>query len=255
MRPNATKEKLKRGETVYGCALQHFRSIEVGRIFAAAGFDFLFIDCEHTGFDLETVQDAIAAAAPTGITPIVRPAELLYSLIARIMDVGAQGIILPRVDEPKLLEEAVSWMRFPPLGKRGFGMMPPVLDYKPHTMAEIVEQANANTLIITQFETQAALDRADELLSIPGIDVAMVGPADLSIALGVPGQFEHPMLVNALTRLMEVCERRGVAAGIHFRDARLSKPWAQRGMRFVSVGSELTLLMDKATETVAMMHT
>lgn len=254
MRTNVTKEKLRRGELVLGCAMQHFRTPEVARLFAAAGFDYVFLDGEHSGFDLETLQDVIAAAARAGITPIVRPAELLYSLTARLLDVGAQGVILPRVEDPKLLQEAVSWTRFPPLGKRGFGMMAPVLDYEPRGMPEIVEHCNANTLVVTQFESRLALERADELLSIEGVDVALVGPADLSIALGIPGQFDHPLLVETVTRLIEQCQEHGVASGIHLRDVGLALPWVARGMRFISVGSEHSLLLEKSQEVVHRMR-
>src|ERR1035438_914040 len=126
MQINRTRERLAKGETVFGSGLQVYRSAEVVRTFAAAGFDYVFIDMEHTGFDLETVQDMIQAALASGITPIVRACELLYSLCARLLDAGAQGIILPRVEDPKLLEEALSWLRFPPVGKRGFGVNPAV---------------------------------------------------------------------------------------------------------------------------------
>jgi 2-keto-3-deoxy-L-rhamnonate aldolase RhmA len=124
MRVNQTRERLLRGETVFGCGLQCYRSPEIARTFAAAGFDYVFIDMEHGTFDLETVQDTVKVSLENGITPIVRVAELLYSLVARLLDAGAQGIILPRVEDPKLLAEAISWMRFPPEGKRGYGVNP-----------------------------------------------------------------------------------------------------------------------------------
>ncbi|MBZ5582328.1 MAG: aldolase [Acidobacteriia bacterium] len=191
MRVNHTRERLDRGETVFGCGLQAYRSAEVPRAFAAAGFDYVFIDMEHGAFDLETVQDMVAASVTSGITPIVRVGELLYSLVARLLDAGAQGIILPRVEDPAILAEALSWMRFPPAGKRGYGVSGGMIDFEPRTFAEIIEHLNRNTLAVAQIETAAAVERADELLSVPGLDVVMVGPADLSISLGVPGQFGH----------------------------------------------------------------
>jgi 2-keto-3-deoxy-L-rhamnonate aldolase RhmA len=103
MRANLTRERLAKGETVYGCALQVYRSPEICRAFAAAGFDYVFIDGEHGSFDLETIQDMIKVSLDNGITPIVRVSELLYSLVARMLDAGAQGVILPRVEDPKLL--------------------------------------------------------------------------------------------------------------------------------------------------------
>jgi 2-keto-3-deoxy-L-rhamnonate aldolase RhmA len=142
----------------------------------------------------------IAAANGSGITPIVRVGELLYSLVARLLDSGAQGIILPRVEDPKILEEALSWMRFPPMGKRGYGVNTTMIGYESHGFKAIIEHQNLNTLSVVQFESRLAIERADELLSIPGLDIAMVGPADLSINLGIPGDFENPATGMAWSR-------------------------------------------------------
>ena len=136
MRTNTTRERLAKGEVVYGCGLQVYRAPEIPRAFAAAGFDYVFIDMEHGSYNLETAHDMIIACKLAGITPIVRVGEVQYTLCARLLDQGAQGIILPRVEDPKILEEALSWMRFPPLGKRGYGINPTMLDYEARSIAE-----------------------------------------------------------------------------------------------------------------------
>lgn len=250
MRVNSTREKLSNGGTVIGCGLQCYRSPEIARTFAAAGFDYVFIDMEHGSYDLETVQDMIAAANGSGITPIVRVGELLYSLVARLLDAGAQGIILPRVEDPRLLEEALSWMRFPPVGKRGYGVNTTMIGYENHGFKQIIEHLNLNTLSVVQFETTLAMERAEELLSLSGLDIAMVGPADLSIALGIPGEFEHPLLVSTVERLIEQCNTAGVVPGIQTRSTAMAKAWVERGMRFVGAGAEHGLLLEKAKEAV-----
>src|SRR3974390_2026005 len=130
MQVNQTRERLSRGETVFGCGLQAYRSPEICRTFATAGFDYVFIDLEHSSFNLETAHDMIRASLDTGITPIVRVGELAYSLVARLLDWGAQGITLPRVEDPALLKEALSWMRFPPVGKRGYGVNPTMIRHE-----------------------------------------------------------------------------------------------------------------------------
>ena len=254
MRINQTRERLLKGETVFGCGLQVYRSPEIARTFAAAGFDYVFIDLEHGAFDLETAQDMIAASNGSGITPIVRVGELLYSLVARLLDAGAQGIILPRVEDPRILQEALSWMRFPPEGKRGYGVNPTMIGYESRSFPEIIAHQNRNTLAVVQFETTTAMERADEMLSIKGMDIAMVGPADLSISLGVPGQFDHPLLIETVDRLIEKCSRHGVIPGIQVRAIAMAKFWAERGMRFVGAGGEHGLLLEKAKETVAQLR-
>jgi len=161
MRTNTTRERLAKGETVYGCGLQVYRAPEIVRCFATAGFDYVFIDQEHGSFNLETVHDMIIASKSCGITPIVRVGELQYTLCARLLDQGAQGIILPRVDDPAELEEALSWFRFPPLGKRGFGINPTMIDYEMRTMQEIIEHQNRETLAVVQIETVRAVECVD----------------------------------------------------------------------------------------------
>jgi 2-dehydro-3-deoxyglucarate aldolase/4-hydroxy-2-oxoheptanedioate aldolase len=243
--------RLRSGQTVFGCAIQCYRSSEIPRALAAAGFDYLFIDMEHGGFDLETVQDMIEAAVRADITPLVRVGELLYSLVARLLDVGAQGIILPRVEDPAELAQAVRWMRFPPRGARGFGVLPPLLDFERHSFPEIMDFLDRNTMSVVQFETAAALERAEQLLAIEGVDVAMIGPSDLSIALGVPGDVSHPSLVRAVERFIGQCQRHGVAPGIHCRDLAQALEWARRGMRLVGAGGEHTLLLERARQVAA----
>ena len=251
MRVNHTLARLRAAQTVFGSAIQFYRSAEIPRVFAAAGFDFLFIDTEHGGFSLETVQDMVAAAAGAGITPLVRICELAYSQVSRVLDVGAQGVILPRVEDPARLAEAVSWTKYPPLGQRGYGVFPALLDYQDQSMEAVTEHLNRNVMVVAQFETRRAMEAADELLSVPGVDVAMVGPADLSISLGVAGQFEHPVLIDPVMGLIERAQAHGVAPGIHCRGVDSARFWAGRGMRFVVVGSEQSLLLEKARETAA----
>ena len=251
MRVNRTKTRLSQGEVVAGVALQQYRSTEIPRLLAAVGFDYLFVDTEHGGFSLETVQDIVVAANESGITPFVRVGELHYSLVTRVLDVGAQGVIFPRVESAALLEEAIGWMKYPPHGRRGFGFMAPQLNYEQLSLPEIMEHLNAQTTVIVQFETALSMENCDELLAVAGIDVAMVGPTDLSISLGVPGEFEHPKILDAVGRFVDACERHRVVPGIHCRNAAMAMPWLRRGMRFLGCGSEHGMMLEKARETMA----
>jgi 2-keto-3-deoxy-L-rhamnonate aldolase RhmA len=251
MRTNTVKQALKEGKTQFGCSTSMLRSPEVPRILAAAGLAWTYLDSEHGAFDLETLQDLIRAANEAGLCPIVRVADLQYALVARALDCGAQGVLFPRVESPELLEKAISWTRFPPEGVRGFGLQPTHLDYEAATMPEIIAHMNANTMVVLQIETQTALDRIDELLSVRNIDAVMIGPADLSVSLGVAGQFEHPKLVEAIEKIRDACNRHGIAPGLHMRSLKLIQYWRDHGLRFLSCNSEIGFLLDKATETVA----
>ena len=254
MYTNRTRERLAVGQAAFGCGLQCYRSPEIARTFAAAGFDYVFIDMEHGAFNLETVQDMIKAALESGITPIVRVGELLYSLVARLLDAGAQGIILPRVEDPAVLARALGWMRFPPIGQRGYGVNTTMIGYDTRGVSEIIDHLNRETLAVCQIETVLAAERADDLLSVPGLDVVMVGPADLSISLGIPGQFDHPKLIETIDGIVTKCREHNVVPGIQVRGVAMAKFWVARGMRFVGTAAEHVLLLDKARETVAQLR-
>src|SRR6476661_6509150 len=130
MRINLVKQNLRAGKLQLGTGFGQLRSAEIPKMLAAAGFKWAFLDTEHGGFDLETVQDICRVSSMSGLSPIVRVAELQYSLVARALDCGAQGVIFPRVESVELLARAVSWTKFPPAGVRGYGLTAVQIDYE-----------------------------------------------------------------------------------------------------------------------------
>ena len=245
---NTVKQALKTGKVQLGAGFWQLRSPEIGRIYAAAGIHWAFVDMEHGGFDLETIQDICRVANLAGLCALVRVGDLQYSLTARALDCGAQGIVFPRVESPEVLETAISWTKFPPLGVRGFGLNTMSVNYEPLTMLEILTRINQNTMVVVQIETQLAIDRREELLSVPGIDAVMIGPADLSISLGVPGEFEHPKLIAAMEAIRDTCIAKGIAPGTQTRSLKMAKFWRDRGMRFLGCSNETSMLYERATE-------
>jgi len=246
MKKNTVKQALKEGRLQLGTAFQQLRSQDAIRVLAAAGFDWAFLDAEHGGFDLETLQDLCRIAVKVGLSPIARVAELQYSLVARALDCGAEGVILPRVEDPAALERAVSWSKFPPLGVRGMGLMPLHVDFEPAGIPAIMEHMNREQMVVLQIETVRALEARDELLSVPCIDAVMIGPVDLSISLGVPGEFEHPKMLAAVEKIVESCRAHGVAPGAQARNVALAQRWKSMGMLFVGCSSEVMMLYDSA---------
>jgi 2,4-dihydroxyhept-2-ene-1,7-dioic acid aldolase len=252
MRKNLVKQALAEGKLQLGTGFGQLRSPEVARILAAAGFHWAFLDTEHGGFDLETVQDICRMSVMVGLSPIVRVADLQYSLVARSLDCGAQGVIFPRVESPELLERAISWTKFPPAGIRGYGLGATQVDYEKVDIPQVIEHMNANTMVVMQIETRRALDMREELLAVPGIDAVMVGPADLSISLGVPGEFQHPKMVEAIEAIRDTCLRRGVIPGMQTRTSALAKFWKERGMLFLGCNNDTGMLFERASELVSM---
>src|SRR5260370_6694423 len=252
MRKTLVKQALAEGKLQLGTGFGQLRSPEVARILASAGFHWAFLDTEHGGFDLETVQDICRMSVMVGLSPIVRVADLQYSLIARSLDCGAQGVIFPRVESPELLERAISWTKFPPAGVRGYGLGATQVDYEKVDIPQVIEHMNANTMVVMQIETRRALDMREELLAVPGVDVVMVGPADLSISLGVPGEFQHPKMVQAIEAIRDTCLRRGVIPGMQTRTSVLAKFWKERGMLFLGCNNDTGMLFERASELVSM---
>ena len=251
MQPNPVKKALAEGKVQLGCAFAQLRSPEIVRILKASGFQWAFLDTEHGNFDLETIQDLCRVASLIDFCPIVRVADMQYHLVARSLDCGAQGIMFPRVEHPEILEKAVSWTKFPPVGIRGFGLTNMAVNYEAATIPQIMQYINENTLVVLQIESVRALEAREELLAVPGIDAVMIGPADLSISLGVPGEFQHPKMVEAMEAIRDTCVRRGIVPGTQTRTLSLAKFWRERGMRFLGCSSDTGMLMDRAQEVVA----
>ena len=246
VRINPVKQALREGRLQLGTNFGHFRSTEVPRILSAAGFHWAFIDCEHGPFDLETVYDLCRASVACGLSPVVRVASLEYDLIARALDCGAEGIIFPRVESVELLEQAVSWTKFPPAGVRGYGLAPVHLHYTKATIPEAIEHMNKEIMVVLQIETVKAFEMRGELLSVKGIDTVMVGPADLSISLGVPGDFQHPKMVTTMEAIVKSCVAHGVNPGTQTRTLGLAKFWKERGMKFLGCSSDTAMMLETA---------
>jgi 4-hydroxy-2-oxoheptanedioate aldolase len=251
MRKNLVKQSLREGKVQLGLNFGQLRSSEIPRLLVAAGFHWAFVDTEHGGFDLETVQDICRVSALVGFCPLVRVADLQYSLVSRALDCGAPGVIFPRVESVELLERAISWTKYPPVGVRGYGLMAPQLDYEKAGFPEVIKHMNANTMVVLQIETKRAFEMRDELLSLAGIDAVMIGPADLSISLGVPGEFESPLMIETMEAIRDTCNKHGVAPGVQTRAMKFAKFWKERGMRFLGCGSELGMMYERASEIAA----
>jgi 2-keto-3-deoxy-L-rhamnonate aldolase RhmA len=254
MRKNLVKQALAEGKLQLGTGFGTFRSPEIPRLLAAAGFKWAFIDTEHGNFDLETIQDICRVSNLVDFAPIVRVADLQYSLVARALDCGAQGVMFPRVESPELLAKAVSWTKFPPVGIRGYGLGAWQVDYESLKFAQIIEHVNANTMVVLQIETRRALEMCDELLAVGNIDAVMIGPADLSISLGVPGDFQHPKMIEAMEAVRDSCKRHGVAPGTQTRNPALARFWKERGMIFLGCSSDAAMLHERAVELMTQLN-
>ncbi len=242
MRANRAKSILEAGRVAVGIAHSQLPAAEIPRMYGAAGLDWVFLDSEHSPFSSDTLHSLLQAYRETEVTAVVRVCDFQYDLVARALDSGAEGIIFPRCEDPGQLARAVRWAKFPPDGDRGFGLGPSQVGYQPATFDQITAHCNRETLLIAQVESALALDRLDELASVEGLDSLLVGPADLSISLGVAGDWRHPRLVEAIERVVAACERHGRWPAIQVRDESLAEFWIQRGMKLIGCSTEALLL-------------
>lgn len=245
------REKLAQGQLVVGTMLVELRQPSIMTLLASAGFDFVLIDNEHGPFSVETIADLSRAARAAGVTPVVRIPELTYAQVTQALDGGAQGIMLPRVTARAQVEECVGFMKYPPVGRRGAVLARGHTGFLGGPLAETLEGFNRETFLIVQIETAAAVEHLDEILSVPGVDAALIGPTDLSLSLGVPGRMDDPMLQAAIERTMAACTAHSVVPAIHTNDVAMTSRWAARGMRLVSINSEAGLLVAGARTAVA----
>lgn len=244
MKENKVKRALKRGETVIGTMVAEMRNPTIAQILSLAGFDFFFIDMEHGMFNMETVADMIHTARLAGIAPFLRVPNLEYHLIARPLDAGAQGLMVPRVDTPEDVRRMVSYMKYPPMGERGCAIGRGHTDYKSEKVKDYIEWANEENLVIVQIESQMAIDHIEEMVSVPGVDVALIGPNDLSISLGIPGQQTDPKEIAAIDKMVAACAKYGVASGIHLANIDQLKGWMAKGMRFITYSTDLNFILN-----------
>lgn len=244
MRANPVRAKLKRGEPVFGMMLTEFDNPALAKLLADAGFDYFVCDLEHSAFSLQATAHVVQMARLANIVPLVRVPDGMYHLIAPVLDVGAQGIVVPRVETREVAEGAIAAMRYPPLGRRGIFIGKGNSDYVPTALLEYTRHANENLLAIIQIESKTAVERADELLSTPGLDAVLVGPWDLALSLGV--EANDPLVEQMAWRVVEVAQRHNVASGIHMGDPAQIKLWQARGMTLLSCLTDLELMRHAA---------
>lgn len=201
MRENPVKRALAAGETPIGTMVCEFLTSNVPRLVSSAGVDFVLYDLEHSGFGIDRLRDLLPATNATGVVPLVRVPDAVYDSISRALDLGALGVMIPGCENPDEARMLVESARFPPHGKRGFGLLYQDV-WEPGGLPETLAKSNEETLLIVQIETAAGLDAVEEIAAVDGIDVLWVGQFDLTASLGIPGQFSTDLFRDAVARIV-----------------------------------------------------
>ena len=249
---NPAKQKLSAGKLVLCMGLRQARSPDIAMIAAECGFDAIYADMQHSPLSLETVSAICVGALGLGLTPLVRPPSHAADAISRALDGGAQGVIMPDVNDAAQARSIVDHGRFPPLGHRSVMGATPALGYRALPLGEINQTLNAETLVVVMLETPQGIANADEIAAVPGVDVVLIGSNDLCTGLGIPGQLRHPKLREAYEAAARACKKHGKTLGVGGirGDLELQRDLVRMGARFIIAGSDTNYLAAAARKDV-----
>jgi 2-dehydro-3-deoxyglucarate aldolase/4-hydroxy-2-oxoheptanedioate aldolase len=239
MRSNTIKSMLAAGRMPLGTMVFEFNTPGIARIIAEAGADFLIYDMEHTGWSVETIRTLLATARAANLMPLVRVPTTEYDFIARVLDCGAMGIMVPMVESAEQARVIAASAKYPPVGRRGAAFGVAHDDYTGGDILAKIDLANREGLVIAQIETAAGLRNVEAIAATPGIDVLWIGQFDLSISLGIPGQFTNPELIAAMDQVIAACRRHGKVAGIMAPDLATGRELLAQGFRMMAYSGDL----------------
>ena len=239
------KQKLKNNELTIGSWIMMGNSMSV-EVMALAGFEWLVVDIEHTAIDLETTKALITTIQANDIKALVRVSKNEEVIIKRVLDIGADGIIVPMVNSKEDAMQAVDYAKYPPVGKRGVGLYRATKygtkfeEYKKWVDEELV--------IIAQIEHIDAVNNIDDILSVNGIDGTIIGPYDLSGSMGYPGDFEREDVQMAVQKVLDRCKEKNIASGFHVVDTEPEKLnlKIEQGCTFLAYGIDYFFMRDAA---------
>jgi 2-keto-3-deoxy-L-rhamnonate aldolase RhmA len=244
---NHALARMRAGKPAFGFGVHHLRSMATPLLAEAAGFDWLFIDCEHGAHTIQEATQLSIAALCTSVTPIVRVCKDALHEGTRALDNGAMGLVIPHIDTAAEAEAVVSAVKYPPLGHRSLGGPVAQARYAAMPAAELTAAMNDRLLTCVMIETPTAVANIPEIAAVQGVDALMIGTSDLTAELGIPGQIGHEKVVEAYRILTHECARHGKFAGMGgVYDEVHAAAYLKLGVRFVLGGSDHPLLMSAA---------
>jgi 2-dehydro-3-deoxyglucarate aldolase/4-hydroxy-2-oxoheptanedioate aldolase len=243
VRDNPVRHRLDAGEVVLGTMVTEFATPAVARLTAAAGAEFTLFDLEHSGYGIDRMRTVLAAANSADTVPFLRVPDAAYDLIARGLDIGALGVMVPAVES---VDEAIlvaSAARFPPVGRRGFGLLFRD-EWEPGGVAATLEKANAETIVLVQIETADGLDAVEEIAAVEGVDVLWIGHFDLTASLGIPGDFSNRRYHEAVDRILAAGRAARKPVGMVCSSPEEGCGLVERGFRILAYSIDVILYED-----------
>lgn len=244
------RSRIQRGDTVFGTFVK-LPSVQVIEILGLAGLDFAIFDTEHGPLSFESIEKMIMAAETSGLSPLVRVYENDGALISRALDLGAEGVLVPHMATVEDASKLAAAARFHPQGVRGICRYVRAAGFSSVDRQEYFKIANENTLTVAMIEGTEGIANLDGILKVDGIDLLFVGPYDLSQALGVPGQIDHPSVAETMRDTVAKAAARKVALGTFADDPQTALYWADLGVQFIAVSVDVGLIYDAVKDLVA----
>lgn len=241
MRHSKVLAKIRQDIPAFGVSL-HLNSPDLFELVGMMGFDSIWIDMEHHAASMESAANLIRGARVGGADVVARPGKGEFMRMGRMLEIGASGIMYPRCETAEEAAEVVRWAKFAPLGERGCDASGADVPFLLTPLTQYLEEANHETFLIIQIEDPKSLEHVEEIASVPGVDMLMLGPGDFSILSGIPGQFDHPLVQDAQHRVIEAAKSAGIHWAATCGSAAQAKKFADQGARLLFYGCDLVLV-------------
>jgi 2-keto-3-deoxy-L-rhamnonate aldolase RhmA len=242
---NRTKRLLARGELAIGIGVRHVQSVEIGLMAKAAGFDFIFIDREHSTIEMSRAGEICTAALAQGVTPIVRVPGPEPHHCVPLLDCGAQGIVVPHVQTADDARYLVDIQKLPPVGSRSLSRSSAMTGYETMDFEVFADLANQESLAIAMVEDREAIRNIDAIAAVPHLDAVLIGASDLCADLGLIGKFTDPAAVEACATIIKACGAKGLPCGISgVRYDELTAHYIKLGVRLIHAGTDAPILVE-----------
>lgn len=250
---NAILENFRAGTPSLG-TFTHLHSTIAAEILGYTGLDYVLIDMEHAPLSAQSAGELIAAARGSGITPVVRVGEISRSAVLQPLDAGAMGVVVPCVETVEQVRQLIRWAKFAPQGSRGYCMTrDDGWSFAPHAAGSLeayMADSNRQTLLLPQCETEGCLEHIEEIAALDGVDGIFLGPFDLSIALGCPGQFDTPRMQQATERVLTACRSQGKPAVVFAASPAAARAYFDQGFHSAVVGLDTMVYINAYRDLV-----
>lgn len=244
------RKRVMAGELVLGSMVFEFFSPGMAQIMKLAGCEYIIYDMEHTGLGYETVKVQVAACRGLGVAPMVRVPRSDYAYLARALDIGCAGVMVPMVNSADEARQIVEACRYPPVGRRGAAFGFAHDHYESGPPIDKIKHANKRNLVIAQIETEHGLENVEEIAAVEGVDVLWVGHFDLTNFLGIPGEFDNKIYKDALKRVVKAGRKNGKGLGFMASDETWAADYKALGFNMLAAGTDHGLLKARVAEVL-----